>query len=125
MTSEEIIKSYIEDAIKAHPIKEEGKTYEPVVHYMNGNDGTKFDWDANARTCEFFVFYKSKEALGYIKVYATKRGTLEGYVWDTERYTDGVELTPAPIGIDKARAIKRMCMKFDNNDKYDEVFITL
>ena len=92
---------YIRKAIEEHPIKEEGKTYQRSILYRNGNDGTRFDWVVNNRTCEFFVFYDTGEdALGYIKAYVTRFGTIEGYVWNTERYEDGEMLDPEPLADD-------------------------
>lgn len=29
-----------------------------AIYYMNGNDGTAFDWEANDRCCEFYMFYR-------------------------------------------------------------------
>ena len=32
-----------------------------AIYYMNGNDGTDFDFEMNDRTCEFMSFYKSSD----------------------------------------------------------------
>ena len=97
---------YIRGAIEANPIKDGNKAL-PHVYYMNGNDGTDFDWDCNGRTCEFFVFYDTEDQLGYVKAYVTRDGNIEGYVWDTERPFDAVALAPRPLSPDggKARAM--------------------
>lgn len=62
-----------------------------AIYYMNGNDGTEFDFFANGRTCEFEQFYKSTE-LGCIKAYLTDTGVLSGYLWKDEGKARGVEL---------------------------------
>ena len=121
----ELIKNYINSIIKEHPIKEQGKTIQKDIYYMNGNDGTDFDWEMNYRTCEFMVFYQSEKGLGYCKVYATKDGFLKGVVWDTERYSDGVDTKPIEIGENKAREIKRLCMQYDNLNIWDKEIATL
>jgi len=99
-TLEQVVQ-YLRDAIANHPIKEEGKGYLPEVYYQNGNDGTDFDWSCNDCTCEFFVFYNTGEhALGYVKAQVTKQGFITGYVWDTERYGNGVRLPDVPLAED-------------------------
>lgn len=124
-TTIEIIIDYIKDAIKSHPIKD-GNDYEHNVYYMNGNDGTMFDWQCNDRTCEFFVWYATEKQLGYLKVYATKQGNIEGYIYDTERYGDGEKLTPLYIGEGKAKTFAHELDKyFDRLNKWDSVFCGL
>lgn len=63
-----------------------------AIYYMNGNDGTEFDWEANGRTCEFFVFYKSTE-LGIGKVFITTSGDLEGYYFHDEGQGEPEEIS--------------------------------
>lgn len=117
---------YIQKAIKDHPIKESGKQYDPKVHYMNGNDSTDFDWNVNDRTCEFFVFYNSESGLGYIKVYATRKGQITGYVWDTERYQNGEQLEPMEIGESRAKSFKGwLNTNFDKQHIWDSVVADL
>lgn len=94
---------YIRDAIKANPIKDGNKAL-PSIYYMNGNDGTDFDWVMNDRTCEFFVFYDTEANMGYVKAYVTRDGNIEGYVWDTERRTGGVALKPRPLSSNEGKA---------------------
>ena len=50
------------------------------IYYMNGNDGTDFDWIANGNCCEFFMFFKSTE-MGFIKVYVNNDDTISGYMY--------------------------------------------
>jgi hypothetical protein len=56
-----------------------------AVYYMNANNGTEFDWEANERTCKFCVFYKATES-DFIKVYLTKEGTAVGYIYDSDDF---------------------------------------
>ena len=55
-----------------------------AIYYMNGNDGTHFDWNCNDRLCEFVVFYKSE--YGFIKVILDKDDVLTGYVYKDRGY---------------------------------------
>lgn len=57
------------------------------VYYMNGNDGTYFDWCCNERLCEFFMFFKSTE-MGFIKVFVNNDDTITGYMYK-ENYNYG------------------------------------
>lgn len=58
------------------------------IYYMNGNDGTDFDWSCNERLCEFFMFYKSTE-MGFIKVFVKNDDTLSGYIYKEDyKYGD-------------------------------------
>lgn len=54
-----------------------------AIYYMNGNDGTEFDWSVNNRCCEFCLFYKETK-MGFIKVYVNKDDTISGYAYDKE-----------------------------------------
>lgn len=57
------------------------------IYYMNGNDGTSFDWFCNNRLCEFLMFYKSTE-MGFIKVFVNSDDTITGYMYK-ENYKHG------------------------------------
>ena len=50
------------------------------IYYMNGNDGTDFDWEANDRLCEFYTFYK-ETAMGCIKLIIDKEDRISGYFY--------------------------------------------
>ena len=50
------------------------------MYYMNGNDGTAFDWACNDRLCEFFIFGKNE--MGFIKVFVNKNDTIQAYVYE-------------------------------------------
>lgn len=92
------------------------------IYYMNGNDGTDFDWSANDRLCEFFMFYKSTE-MGFIKVYVNSNDTMDGYVYK-EEYKYGDE----PIRLDRKKLGKEDALYFaalmyqiaDRKDLYDK-----
>lgn len=73
------------------------------IYYMNGNDGTEFDWSCNERLCEFFMFYKSTE-MGFIKVYVNDDDTMTGYMYKEEyKYGDEpIKLQPVELNGDDA-----------------------
>ena len=61
------------------------------IFYMNGNDGTEFDWICNQRCCEFYLFDKSTQ-MGFIKVYVNDNDTLTGYMYLEEGNGEPIKL---------------------------------
>lgn len=59
-----------------------GNELDGKIYYMNGNDGTNFDWLVNNRVCEFMVFHENE--MGYIKLMVYKDNLITIYV-----YADG------------------------------------
>ena len=49
--------------VKAEALEENG-----AVYYMNGKNGTEFDWYVNGKVSDFFVFYKDENNLGAVKL---------------------------------------------------------
>jgi hypothetical protein len=89
---------------------------------MNGNDGTHFDWFANDRVCEFFMFFKSTE-MGFIKVFLDNEGYVTGYLYE-ENYKYGDEPIMLPkkyIGKDDAIYLAALLLKeADGRGIYDK-----
>jgi len=56
--------------VKKSDLEENGKLY-----YMNGDDGTIFDWGMNERLCEFMSFYDDS-GMGAIKINVMANGTV-------------------------------------------------
>ena len=50
-----------------------------AIFYMNGNDGTDFDWNANEHTSEFYIYHENE--IGFIKLYVNKGDTYTAYVY--------------------------------------------
>ena len=50
-----------------------------AIFYMNGNDGTDFDWNANEHTSEFYMYHENE--IGFIKLYVNKGDTYTAYVY--------------------------------------------
>lgn len=57
----------------------DGEELDGKIYYMNGNDGTDFDWNCNGRTCEFMVFHENE--MGYIKLTVNKDNSVDVYVY--------------------------------------------
>lgn len=52
-----------------------------AVYYMNGKDGTEFDWYVNDKIPPFMVFYNDKDNLGAIKLLLYNDGRIEVYIY--------------------------------------------
>lgn len=80
--------SYIDLVRRTHPeIKDEVLDHNGAVFYMNGNDGTDFDWNCNERMCEFMIYFREngpQNGMGFIKAFVNENDTVSVYV-----YADG------------------------------------
>lgn len=90
-----------------------------TIFYMNGNDGTDFDFDMNDRTCEFMSFYKSSD-YGFFKVYVTRSGLIDGYAYLEEGHGEAIRLEPKHIGEKEAKEFARALQLYtDDLKKWD------
>lgn len=82
------------------PVPDEQLLDNGTVYYMNGNDGTDFDFSVNNRLCEFMVFYSNSE-MGFIKILVNSDNSIDVYIYDDgatspkEHYTDELECVEA------------------------------
>lgn len=84
---------YFDDIRKEYPdITNDMLDTNGAIHYMNGNDGTDFDWDVNDRLCEFYVFHKNE--YGFIKVLVSKNGEMSAYVYLDNGFASAIEVEP-------------------------------
>lgn len=66
-----------------------------AIYYMNGNDGTEFDWSCNGRLCEFYIFHKNE--IGFIKVTVEKNNEVCVFIYEdagmspTNKYKEKLE----------------------------------
>ena len=114
---------YIETQVKKHcpEVKSEDLTDNGAIYYMNGNDGTDFDWDMNDRVCEFMKFYKSTE-YGLIKVFVNRSGKINGYIYKDNGKAQGIKLEDFYISKNEARKFKKYLQEnFDDNRLWDSI----
>ena len=67
--------TYLPD-VSPETLEEGGKIY-----YMNGRDGTEFEWFVNEQLPPFMVFYGDKENLGAVKAVVSKDGAITTYLY--------------------------------------------
>lgn len=63
-----------------------------AVFYMNGKNGTAFDWYVNEHLPYFFMFYSNKENLGAIKAALFTDGELSVYVYGEKGHANPKEV---------------------------------
>lgn len=61
-----------------------------AVFYMNGKNGTAFDWYVNEHFPHFFIFYNDKENLGAVKARLYQDGGLTVYVYGDKGHAEPV-----------------------------------
>lgn len=66
---------------------------EGAIFYMNGKNGTAFDWYVNEHFPCFFMFYNDKENLGAVKATLYDDGYLTTYVYGDKGHADPVDET--------------------------------
>lgn len=65
--------------VKAEVLEENG-----AVYYMNGKNGTEFDWYVNGKVSDFFVFYNDESNLGAVKLTLYCDGGVLIYIYDEQ-----------------------------------------
>ena len=125
MTTADRVKQQVLDYIKSNirdrfpEIKDDMLLENGVVYYMNGNDGTGFDFDMNDRTCEFMSFYNSSD-YGFFKVYVTRSGLIDGYAYLEGGHGEAIRLEPKHVGEKEAKEFARALQLYaDNLKKWD------
>lgn len=53
-----------------------------AIYYMNGNDGTPFDWNWNDMLCEFLIFHKNE--MDFIKACVNSNNTIDVRIYETD-----------------------------------------
>lgn len=81
MINFEEIRDIMETARKKH-FTDKGLETKPGIFYLNGNDGTDFDYKVNGRVCEFYIVKNNKDEDGLIKLLVEAKGTYTMYVYD-------------------------------------------
>lgn len=71
----ESINKYLPD-VKENELEENGSIY-----YMNGKNGTEFDWYVNDHLSDFFVFYNDEKNLGALKLTLHNDGNIIIYIY--------------------------------------------
>lgn len=78
------IKEIINNSIKEYLPNVKNKDLEDngAIYYMNGNNGTEFDWYVNEKLSNFMVFYNDKDNLGAVKLIVHNDCNIYLYIYD-------------------------------------------
>lgn len=113
------IRKFFDDLIKEKGVSPDELLDNGAIYYMNGNDGTDFDWQCNKRTCEFMVFYKESK-LGFAKVSIDTEGNLSGYYWSDEGHGEGEYVSLPAVSFYPDAFVVLCYEQSDCLGKYDE-----
>lgn len=88
------VQEYMHKALdeKLPSLKKSDLEKDGAVFYMNGKNGTEFDWYVNDHLPCFFIFYNDKENLGAVKATLYTDGGLSVYVYGDRGHADPVEM---------------------------------
>jgi hypothetical protein len=63
-------------------VKDEDLEENGAVYYMNGKNGTEFDWYVNEKLSDFFIFYDDKNCMGAVKLTLYNNGRILILLYD-------------------------------------------
>lgn len=118
MKNYEIIQKMFDEWKERNGLKNEDLLKDGAVHYMNGNDGTDFDWQVNDRVCEFYVFYKESE-MGALRIDFRKDGKMNKFFYEDGAWGPSAEeFVESPI--DTAELAAYLYGTFDQHGIWDQ-----
>ena len=87
------VEKHMLEALKANlpDVSTDDLEKDGAIFYMNGQNGTAFDWHVNDRLSNFFIFYNDKENLGAVKGMLYKNGSLDVYTYGNKGHDEPVE----------------------------------
>lgn len=87
------------------------------VYYMNGNNGTEFDWFVNEHFPSFMVFYNDKENLGAAKASVYPDGGMVIYLFDDHGRHMAKEVSTF-LDVEEPDLLSlAVCMRYNADDK--------
>lgn len=115
-----IIKEFIEEIITAENINKADLYNGGAIYYMNGNDGTDFDFQANNRSCEFYVFWNNEK--GAIKAMFEKGGIKAWCYFDKDNAfnSEKIHTHSKTADIDLLTVCEYLQGTFDDKNIFDE-----
>ncbi len=86
-----------------------------AVFYMNGKNGTEFEWYVNEHFPPFMIFYNDKENLGAVKALLYTDGGMSIFVYGDSGHSDPVEVHKT-LKITKQELLLLAVILWDNAD---------
>lgn len=103
--------------VKSSELEDDG-----AIFYMNGQNGTEFDWFVNGRFPYFMVFYNDEDNMGAVKLALFSTGEVQVYLYD-ERGKKLVKTVREKLDIDRAdmlRAAAILTREADDKKLWDK-----
>lgn len=89
-----------------------------AIYYMNGNDGTEFEWDGNDRLCEFSVFHKNGAV--FIKVLVNRDNTIDVFTYESDAINIPTAKSRLVYHLDARSFMNLMNRIADEKDLFDK-----
>lgn len=107
----ENIHKYLPD-VKDSDLEENGNIY-----YMNGRNGTEFDWYVNDHISDFMVFYNDEKNLGALKLTLYNDGNIIAYIYG-DKGDKLIQKLDLSIKVSKEEMLElAIILKYEADDK--------
>lgn len=103
--------------VKPEDLEENGKIY-----YMNGQNGTEFDYYVNGNVSPFMVFYNDKDNMGIAKLFLSRDGSVSLYLY-SEKGKNLLKTIDIQIDADKEDILRFAVMlkkQMDDKSNWDD-----
>ena len=123
MEAEEMIEKiidYVDEKIDDFKVDRKSLVDSGGIFYMNGNDGTMFDYEENDRLCEFEVFYSSTNYC-FLKMFIGSNGEFLVYIYDEIEKNKYTEFRSFELNEEEVEELAYfMYDNFDKHRKWDQ-----
>ena len=118
----EQIEHYMYESLKVGlpDVKLDDLEKDGAVFYMNGKNGTAFDWYVNEHFPNFFIFYNDKENLGAVKATLYTDGGLTLYVYGDKGHAEPITFEKQIDAEDLPELAVLLTEKADHQKVWDE-----
>ena len=89
-----------------------------AIFYMNGKNGTEFDWYVNDKVSDFMIFYNDKDNLGAVKATIYNNGELLIYVYG-EQGKNVVQRVQTNLDVTTDEVLELAIIFRNKADEYD------
>ena len=94
-----IMTDYCKEFLSVNDLEDNG-----AIFYMNGKNGTEFDWYVNNKISDFMMFYDDEDNMGAVKTTLYDNGSLLTYIYG-ERGKEVIKEIKSGIDITKEEAL--------------------
>lgn len=99
-----IMADYCTEFLSVNELEDNG-----AIFYMNGKNGTEFDWYVNRKISDFMMFYDDEDNMGAVKTTLYDNGSLLTYIYG-ERGKEVIKEIKSGIDITKEEALSLAVM---------------